>query len=738
MSALEERNVPIAIVGLDQKPSSVDGPAGRLISAVNVDYEKFSRDGAPSLQVGMRAGFNPLSPDLESPVALLTEHNGNPVVVCEDGSVQAYEAEPSPHWRQANETQLMLPNATREAQVWRDALTQSMPDVAFLVDVFFYTWKARETGTVGSAILTPGGDVVRSGFVFANGKAKVVADTTHTYFAVVYQVASQLSLVYYTRNGISVHTDGALLTLDSATAPWDVTFAEGNVQVCAANATASHVDQTASVFDGVTYTKLTSSHSPGFAPNGACWLTNASASPHAVIACTSPASAAVTCKTFEVAPDGTEASTATAFTGVTATVISQLAGFYTGATGAVVPTVFYSAPGATLFSTATTRDYVTAAGTFPVINGVVLLTRVFKIGTRLFVGVGYPSQAIAQEAALGTPTGFLYDVTFGTFTLCGRYEYDNLYMAWTYDTYTSNDHAPRLEFFSVSSVATDGDGNAVFADCTNGTLSLSYGFASPSAGGARQVRARTTSAVSSYSILATAGESAALRDTTILPGPIALEYDGAGVAGAGIEMPPDPLNTPGEASVGSGPFKTGEKRSYVVVYEKRDRRGKKLRSPSGWQKFHTTVGNLSKTTLQLPTLRQTTHTDLIISVYRTQNNGSVHYKITDDTAPIANDPSTNYIAFTDGIADSLIGASEILYGGTGANIVATGGGDGSDLDHEMMPAFSRVVVLRDRMACVAANGNLYFSAAFTDADHAWWSSLFAVDPRVDFATLASQ
>ena len=95
---------------------------------------------------------------------------------------------------------------------------------------------------------------------------------------------------------------------------------------------------------------------------------------------------------------------------------------------------------------------------------------------------------------------------------------------------------------------------------------------------------------------------------------------------------------------------------YIVVYEWPDNFGQVQRSgPSVPTIVQTGAGSPLQATLTIPTLRFTDkmseRAPVSIAVYRTQANLPIFYKITNDDAPLVNDPTVDFVTFVDSAVD---------------------------------------------------------------------------------------
>ena len=142
-------------------------------------------------------------------------------------------------------------------------------------------------------------------------------------------------------------------------------------------------------------------------------------------------------------------------------------------------------------------------------------------------------------------------------------------------------------------------------------------------------------------------------------------YDSQTIEEHGFHLYPENVSA---ALASGGSLTSGGSYQFRVIYVHTDSRGQIHRSaPSVAVTGSPSGGNL-KVTLTIPTLRITEHTSVNCEVYRTQNNGTLYYKV----GSVANDTSADSVAFTDdgAINDTQLLAKELLYtnGGIVENI----------------------------------------------------------------------
>jgi hypothetical protein len=107
---------------------------------------------------------------------------------------------------------------------------------------------------------------------------------------------------------------------------------------------------------------------------------------------------------------------------------------------------------------------------------------------------------------------------------------------------------------------------------------------------------------------------------------------------------------------------------WLVVYEWTDNYGQVQRSSPSVAVAATTTADGQAGVLVGPTLRITekvqARSSVIVSIYRTQANLPIFYKVTSDADPLVNDPTVDSWTFTDTLSDAQIAANENLYTGS--------------------------------------------------------------------------
>lgn len=148
-------------------------------------------------------------------------------------------------------------------------------------------------------------------------------------------------------------------------------------------------------------------------------------------------------------------------------------------------------------------------------------------------------------------------------------------------------------------------------------------------------------------------------------------YDGSTVTEEGFNVFPEALAATATSTTGGA--LTNGNRAYVAVYRWTDNTGRDHRSSPTLVPLEVVLSGGTSTqtsTISIPTLRLTAKQNVALELYRTENNGTQFYKVTDDLTPLLNDPSIDTVTFVDGTSDADLISNEALYttGGVLENI----------------------------------------------------------------------
>lgn len=201
-----------------------------------------------------------------------------------------------------------------------------------------------------------------------------------------------------------------------------------------------------------------------------------------------------------------------------------------------------------------------------------------------------------------------------------------------------------------------------------------------------------------------------LGPTMHIAGGVLKMYDGSKIVEHGFYLFPEDLQA-GATSTSGGSISDGVYQ-YVAVYKWTDNKGLIHQSaPSIPLDVNLTGGtNNQQQTISIPTLRITQKENVVIDLFRTEDSGTIFYKITSSTSPVFNDPSVDSINIIDTTADTSLIDNELLY--------TTGG----ILDNIMAEPCSIVESFYDRI----------FTAGLEDSNKIQYSKIRFSDTPVEF------
>jgi hypothetical protein len=161
--------------------------------------------------------------------------------------------------------------------------------------------------------------------------------------------------------------------------------------------------------------------------------------------------------------------------------------------------------------------------------------------------------------------------------------------------------------------------------------------------------------------------SADLANNLHVGGGYLILYDGASVTEHGFHYFPEAVTLTG--SNGAGTIANGTY-EYVAVYSWIDNFGQIHRSAPSIAASIVLTGVNDTVTVDVPTLRVTSKSNVTIEIYRTENAGSTFYMITSLTSPTFNSKTADTVSFTDTYPDASIIGNTQLYttGGEAENI----------------------------------------------------------------------
>jgi hypothetical protein len=150
------------------------------------------------------------------------------------------------------------------------------------------------------------------------------------------------------------------------------------------------------------------------------------------------------------------------------------------------------------------------------------------------------------------------------------------------------------------------------------------------------------------------------------------QYDGNEIVEHGFHVFPEDLTTGSDATTGG--FMSDGEYQFIAVYAWTDNNGQLHRSAPSIGHTVTLAGgtNTQVVDINIPTLRLTQKTDVVIEIYRTEIAGTIFYKETEISSPLLNDPTVDSVTFQSSISDTDLIQREVLYttGGVLDNIAA--------------------------------------------------------------------
>jgi hypothetical protein len=166
--------------------------------------------------------------------------------------------------------------------------------------------------------------------------------------------------------------------------------------------------------------------------------------------------------------------------------------------------------------------------------------------------------------------------------------------------------------------------------------------------------------------------NALLGENLHIAGGILQMYDGDSVVEHGFHVYPEDIAA--GATVTTGGNMSAGNYGYIAVYRWTDNGGQDHYSAES-EVLTVVIGGGSITQTQeviVPTLRLTEKSNVVIEVYRTEDNGTVFYQVTSITNPTFNNEAVDTITFTDTVSDADLISRKPLYttGGVLENIAA--------------------------------------------------------------------
>lgn len=156
-------------------------------------------------------------------------------------------------------------------------------------------------------------------------------------------------------------------------------------------------------------------------------------------------------------------------------------------------------------------------------------------------------------------------------------------------------------------------------------------------------------------------DNAVLGEQLHVNGGLVQSYDGKEIVEHGFNIFPENLQDDSTATTG-GSISDGNYQ-YLAVYSWTDNKGQQHRSaPSPALSITLSGGTATQTqTIEIPTLRITEKSNIVIELYRTEASGTIFYKATSISSPTYNDKTVDSLTIVDSISDTDLISREILY-----------------------------------------------------------------------------
>jgi len=153
-------------------------------------------------------------------------------------------------------------------------------------------------------------------------------------------------------------------------------------------------------------------------------------------------------------------------------------------------------------------------------------------------------------------------------------------------------------------------------------------------------------------------------DNLVVQSGVMQSYDGAQLVEYGFNKFPEYFQAGVATSSTAGTLANGVY-TYAAVYEWTDAAGIRHQSAPAFSNSVTVASGPKPVYLVLESLPSSmtlkTNPNVIISLYRTEANGIIFYRITSISSPTYNDPSAFQITYQDNFPDSSINGNEVLY-----------------------------------------------------------------------------
>ena len=688
---LQPQAVSIPLLSLNEKAPRSSGPVGRVQTLFNGEIVK-TRDG--QIQVQKRSAFRQLtlngiavntggtgSGGVPSP-KLVSSLDGNLFEVSSNAQPNVYDRD-APIWAEWPNRPLL--STLSRASVYAVDAQIVAPDRAAIGNIWCFAWS-----NINSAAMVKFQDaegvVIGSpqplGSFSASERIKVVADGTRFW---VFYDSGTTTITVKTFSTLGVNTATATAdTLVHAGDSWDVVY-DSSVGVCLArplNTIGARLTvftfSSGIVASGNNNASIPWSNNTGVNDEGGAFLTSYEADGHVYLFSIFDTDGPVP-HVSRLAANATIAHDYTwSDTDITRTTpVCNATGYVIpGSTDIVVsysllPTL--SSPTQWINSKTKTVSVPASGspGTVIAARSLQLASRAVRMNGRFYVTAYYPSvpgtNAGSSTAQFSQTTFFMLDLSTDVLSaaktpVCGRFEYGQAAMDWLFSGWDGTVNIGpgffRLASFAGARVALgyravnfiqerqiliQVDQNTSYLgkpfDAFTSTIGVvDIGFGSP-------------------------GRAVEYAGELRLPGAMAYNFMGTDFVEDNVNLAPEQPTITSSASTGH--LTVGQTYQWVVVWEGTTQTGLRVKSAPCVATSHTMGGSDNTASVVIPTLRATTWTNLIASVYRTYfQNGqmsTLHSKVSNDLSPLYNSTSADTITFTDTVSDSAAAVGEPLY-----------------------------------------------------------------------------
>ncbi len=766
MAQFQGRTVDVLLTPTSQQSPSTSAVPGQLKKIVNGQINKFDGNGGQRLKIEKRNGFRQVTKEIRDVTtgAQITSNGGFPLppdlfsslaleqVISSDGHVYAL-AEGGNFWSKF--PYKYNPTTVKQHPAYTANTQIANPQGANVGNVFMRTWSEpypvnHVVQGVKAMLTDADGTPIRGPFSIVTGpndcRAKVVGDGT--IFWVVFSVGTSLIARMYDIHGVQIGSESVIQTMSYQALPWDLTFQQGCVLL--AHATNSSPDN-------VAITRLSNS-SGSIAVSTSDVSFNILGDVGIAWAENDTTDGKVYLLTSKSDIDGGQAERAFQIDSVATTpVVSHYygvgnnntsfiyssdgegdgTGILCNMTGVNAATGFYvqigflncvagtpSVFGDHRFSRTVMLNLSLASATPAVmrlLRSVVQASHTFKLGTQnvyvAYYPSGNPSYSLIPPGAtkpvgfLSQPTYFLIDVTNGQ--MCGQFDTAIAGMEWSRFGYPEAIPGFSLGafFHCVSNVFVDLDAK----------IHVSLGFQAKPVNETSIANdvvgniVRLTATVGFQDLVfGGLGQAVEHASELLLPGPLATSFGGYSLGENGISLAPEQPTVSAGTFGGAGLTLDGIY-NHVIVFERTMPNGDIVKSAVSVPSPTVTLsGSQNQITLATVPLHMTTYGDIIISIYRNimQPGGGtdgIHYKVTDDLAPLYNDDGSLTVSFVDHVPDTTIAVNEVLYTDQGF------------VNRIPCPPFSCGCVFENRIVVAGIDGAIWFSGQKEEGVAIWFS-----------------